>query len=373
MWLPAALAAAEAYIEGQWLAQGYSVAAQRYTVEGVDSANLEITIPGSARPDEIVVVGAHYDTVPGSPGADDNASGVAALLEIARLLRRRPRRRARCGWSHSSTRSRRFSSSARWAARFMRKLRVSAATRSTSCCRWRCSAATATSPAASVPAAAPDLLSGPRQLYRLRFELALAPRAGKRRARLRSALGLSGRVRRRSGLRSRRRLERPAFVLAPDIRRDGHRYGVLSLSVLPHGARYAGPARLCPALRRDRCSGAYLCRSRERQALVAGAVAKVRPSCKIVAAFRGPNSDFPIWLFSRPMISITVNGAAQFEPARLAALLSACNSRASAWRWSATARSCRAAVSRRRRWPTATSWRSWSRSAAADVRCRISP
>jgi Zn-dependent M28 family amino/carboxypeptidase len=33
------------------------------------------------------VVGAHYDTVPGSPGADDNASGVAALLELARLLR----------------------------------------------------------------------------------------------------------------------------------------------------------------------------------------------------------------------------------------------------------------------------------------------
>ncbi|HZP93839.1 MAG TPA: M28 family peptidase [Burkholderiales bacterium] len=36
---------------------------------------------------EIVLVGAHYDTVPGTPGADDNASGVAALLEIARSLR----------------------------------------------------------------------------------------------------------------------------------------------------------------------------------------------------------------------------------------------------------------------------------------------
>ncbi|HEY5900388.1 MAG TPA: M28 family peptidase [Burkholderiales bacterium] len=32
-----------------------------------------------------VVVGAHYDTVPGSPGADDNASGVAALIELARM------------------------------------------------------------------------------------------------------------------------------------------------------------------------------------------------------------------------------------------------------------------------------------------------
>jgi Zn-dependent M28 family amino/carboxypeptidase len=42
---------------------------------------------GSTQPEEIIVVGAHYDTVPGSPGADDNATGVAALLELARMLR----------------------------------------------------------------------------------------------------------------------------------------------------------------------------------------------------------------------------------------------------------------------------------------------
>jgi Zn-dependent M28 family amino/carboxypeptidase len=35
----------------------------------------------------VVVIGAHYDTAPGTPGADDNASGVAVLLELARLLR----------------------------------------------------------------------------------------------------------------------------------------------------------------------------------------------------------------------------------------------------------------------------------------------
>jgi Zn-dependent M28 family amino/carboxypeptidase len=34
---------------------------------------------------DIVVIGAHYDMVPGTPGADDNASGVAGLLELARL------------------------------------------------------------------------------------------------------------------------------------------------------------------------------------------------------------------------------------------------------------------------------------------------
>lgn len=42
--------------------------------------------PGSSIPDEIVVVGGHLDSVPGSPGANDNASGVAAILEAARLL-----------------------------------------------------------------------------------------------------------------------------------------------------------------------------------------------------------------------------------------------------------------------------------------------
>jgi Zn-dependent M28 family amino/carboxypeptidase len=45
---------------------------------------------------EIVLVGAHYDTVPGSPGADDNASGVATLIELARALREtRPARTVR--------------------------------------------------------------------------------------------------------------------------------------------------------------------------------------------------------------------------------------------------------------------------------------
>ncbi|HLS87388.1 MAG TPA: M28 family peptidase [Burkholderiales bacterium] len=50
-------------------------------------------LPGGARQAEIIVVGAHYDTVEGSPGADDNASGIAGLIEIARLLRPRQRRR----------------------------------------------------------------------------------------------------------------------------------------------------------------------------------------------------------------------------------------------------------------------------------------
>lgn len=80
---PQALRAAADYIKTVWSAQGYQVTAQCYDVRGVSCANLEINKTGTARPDEILLIGAHYDTVPGSPGADDNASGVAALLELA--------------------------------------------------------------------------------------------------------------------------------------------------------------------------------------------------------------------------------------------------------------------------------------------------
>lgn len=83
---PQALHSAEALIRDAWAMQGYEVTAQEYYAEGVRSANLEVTLPGQAGGD-IIIVGAHYDTVTGSPGADDNASGVAALLELSRLLR----------------------------------------------------------------------------------------------------------------------------------------------------------------------------------------------------------------------------------------------------------------------------------------------
>ena len=83
---PAALHAAEAFIRGTWAELGYDVTTQTYDAFGIASANLEITIRGT-QPSAIVLVGAHYDTVDGSPGADDNASGVAALIEFARLIR----------------------------------------------------------------------------------------------------------------------------------------------------------------------------------------------------------------------------------------------------------------------------------------------
>lgn len=87
VWRPQALHAAAEYIGGEWRRQAHAVTAQRYSAFGVTSENLEIALAGTARPAEIIVVGAHYDSVRGSPGANDNASGVAALLEIGRLIK----------------------------------------------------------------------------------------------------------------------------------------------------------------------------------------------------------------------------------------------------------------------------------------------
>ncbi len=83
---PKALHEAEDYITRTWRQQGYVVTRQTYEVQGVECANLEVTRTGSAAPDEMILIGAHYDSVNGSPGANDNGSGVAALLELSRLF-----------------------------------------------------------------------------------------------------------------------------------------------------------------------------------------------------------------------------------------------------------------------------------------------
>ncbi len=83
---PQALRAAEEYIRQEWVGQGYEISAQPYEVSGVRCANLEVARAGSSRPDSTILLGAHYDSVPGSPGADDNASAVASLLELSRLF-----------------------------------------------------------------------------------------------------------------------------------------------------------------------------------------------------------------------------------------------------------------------------------------------
>jgi Zn-dependent M28 family amino/carboxypeptidase len=80
---PQAYAAAADFIDQSLRSAGYATARQTFDVGGVRCANIEAELAGSS---EIIVVGAHYDTVWGSPGADDNGSGVAAMLAMARAL-----------------------------------------------------------------------------------------------------------------------------------------------------------------------------------------------------------------------------------------------------------------------------------------------
>ncbi|MBL9153156.1 MAG: M20/M25/M40 family metallo-hydrolase [Verrucomicrobiales bacterium] len=62
---------------------GYPVSRERYQVGGEEVWNVVAELPGGRLAKEMVVVGAHYDTVPGCPGANDNGTGVAALLSLA--------------------------------------------------------------------------------------------------------------------------------------------------------------------------------------------------------------------------------------------------------------------------------------------------
>ncbi len=75
-----------AYIEGQFKLAGLPIRSLPYEAAGIQVRNIEAEIRGSAATPAVLIVGAHYDSVINSPGANDNASGVAALLELARLF-----------------------------------------------------------------------------------------------------------------------------------------------------------------------------------------------------------------------------------------------------------------------------------------------
>jgi Zn-dependent M28 family amino/carboxypeptidase len=83
---PEALERAADYLAQSLRSRGYQMSEQLFMDHGRDFRNIIATLPGSRFPEERVAVLAHYDTVAGSPGADDNASGVAVLLEMARVL-----------------------------------------------------------------------------------------------------------------------------------------------------------------------------------------------------------------------------------------------------------------------------------------------
>jgi len=87
----AKLQQSETYIRQQFKLNGYNnVDEQVFQVMKREVRNIEVTLPGKSLADEILIVGAHYDAVVNCPAANDNGSGVAGVLEMARLLSGRP-------------------------------------------------------------------------------------------------------------------------------------------------------------------------------------------------------------------------------------------------------------------------------------------
>ncbi len=77
------LQAARQYLREQFARTGYEPHEQVFSVYGKEVANVGATLRGTDDSPGEIVVGAHYDTVPATPGADDNASGVALMLVLA--------------------------------------------------------------------------------------------------------------------------------------------------------------------------------------------------------------------------------------------------------------------------------------------------
>lgn len=245
VFVPQALAKAAAYIEAEWCTLGYGVEQFAYQASGIRCVNLIATRKGSVRCNEIVLLGTHYDSVIGSPGANDNASGVAALLEISRMFQAL-NRRLQFVLSPSSTKNRHsfgLTNGAAWCT--PRPLDVRATT-SSSWHHWKPSSTTATSLAASAihhcsgfsfPTAA--ISSGWSRTSAPGQPCGTSRRHFARLVRLSFADAVDVSVRSRGGL------ERPPFLLASALSgADGHRHRILPLPALPRVYRYARQACL---------------------------------------------------------------------------------------------------------------------------------
>ena len=78
------------YIEREFQKIGWDVKEDTFEWEGKSYKNIVAEKKGMTSPHRVFILGAHYDTVPGSPGADDNASAIAVLLEVARNIQTAP-------------------------------------------------------------------------------------------------------------------------------------------------------------------------------------------------------------------------------------------------------------------------------------------
>jgi hypothetical protein len=84
---PGSLQDATNYLRSRLSESGYTVMEHSYPVGGREVSNLEASLMGNEQSNGVIVVGAHYDSAQGTAGANDNATGIAALLELARELK----------------------------------------------------------------------------------------------------------------------------------------------------------------------------------------------------------------------------------------------------------------------------------------------
>lgn len=78
------------FVEEKFREYGYIVEINEFSYNGKEYKNIIATLKGINSNKDWLLIGAHYDSAIGSPGADDNASGVAVMLEVARIIRKSP-------------------------------------------------------------------------------------------------------------------------------------------------------------------------------------------------------------------------------------------------------------------------------------------
>jgi len=83
---PSKIVASRNYIVDTLRSYGLNSTLQDFLINNITFSNIIVTFEGLRNPEEIIVIGAHYDTILGTPGADDNAGAVAMLLELAGIM-----------------------------------------------------------------------------------------------------------------------------------------------------------------------------------------------------------------------------------------------------------------------------------------------
>jgi hypothetical protein len=80
------LTTTKTFLETVLTQSGYKVKQQEYKIDNKSYFNLEVEKLGTEKPNEVILIGGHYDSAFISPGANDNATGAAATLELARIF-----------------------------------------------------------------------------------------------------------------------------------------------------------------------------------------------------------------------------------------------------------------------------------------------